>query len=135
MNNNYILYGVTIILWKSAILIEWTHLFVPLGIHNGFWLTCHFTAWINVTFYIACTVFENLSCTPRGKIWKKLIDGHCFNSPAPIMTSGILNVVSDLVIFALPQKMICSLTISTRKRVGFAYCLLLEFCKWSCHDS
>jgi hypothetical protein len=122
VNNNYILYGVIIMLLKAAILMEWTHLFVPLGIHNGFWLTCHLTLWVNVMFYIACTIVENFSCAPREKIWNKLIDGHCVNNPALIMSSGILNLVSDFVVFALPQKIIWSLTISTRKRVGI--CLL-----------
>lgn len=118
VNNNYILYGIIIMLLKAAILFEWIHLFVPLGIRNSFWWTCHITLWTNVMFYIACTVVENFSCVPREKIWNKLIDGHCVNNPALIMSSGVLNLVSDVVIFALPQKMIWSLHISMRRRVG-----------------
>ncbi|OAG04931.1 uncharacterized protein CC84DRAFT_1260216 [Paraphaeosphaeria sporulosa] len=130
VNNNYILYGIIIMLLKAAILLEWTHLFVPLGIRNGFWWTCHAILWANVMFYIACTVVENFSCAPREKIWNKLIEGHCVNNPALIMSSGILNMVSDVVIFALPQKMIWSLHISTRKRVGI--CLLFATGAFGC---
>ncbi|KAF1977700.1 hypothetical protein BU23DRAFT_550379 [Bimuria novae-zelandiae CBS 107.79] len=130
VNNNYILYGVIIMFLKAAILLEWTHLFVPLGAHDGFWWTCHVTLWINIMFYVACTIVENFSCIPREKIWNKLIDGHCVNNPALIMSSGILNLVSDTVIFALPQKMIWGLTISTKKRVGI--CLLFATGAFGC---
>jgi hypothetical protein len=123
VNNNYILYGVIIMLLKAGILLEWTRLFVPLGIHNAFWWTCHVTLWVNVMFYIACTVVENFSCTPRKKIWDKVMtEGHCVNNPALIMSSGILNLLSDVLIFTIPQKIIWSLHISTRKRVGI--CLI-----------
>lgn len=118
VNTNYILYGIIIMLLKAAILLEWIHLFVPLGIHNAFWWTCHITLWSNVMFYIACTIVENFSCTPRAKIWDKLIDGHCVNNPALIVSSGIINLVSDVVIFALPQKMIWGLTMSYKKKIG-----------------
>ncbi|KAF2689792.1 hypothetical protein K458DRAFT_384427 [Lentithecium fluviatile CBS 122367] len=131
VNNNYILYGVIIMLLKAGILLEWTRLFVPLGIHNAFWWTCHITLWVNVMFYIACTVVENFSCTPREKIWNKVMtEGHCVNNPALIMSSGIINLLSDVLIFTLPQKIIWGLHISNKKRVGI--CLIFATGVFGC---
>lgn len=119
VNTNYILYGNIIMLLKAGILLEWTHLFVPLGNRNTFWWICHVTLWANVMFYVACTIVENFSCSPREKIWNKMLtEGHCINNQAVIVSSGIINLGSDFLILALPQQIIWGLKISTRKRVG-----------------
>ncbi|PVH98374.1 hypothetical protein DM02DRAFT_468466, partial [Periconia macrospinosa] len=118
VNNSYIIYGNIIMFLKAGILFEWIHLFVPRGVRNKFWYTCHITIVANVMFYVTCTIVENFSCTPREKIWNKLVPGHCINNPALIVSSGILNLLSDVLIFVLPQKMIWGLKISRRKRVG-----------------
>ncbi|CAI6339282.1 unnamed protein product [Periconia digitata] len=118
VNNSYLIYGNIIMLLKAGILFQWVHLFVPCNVRNRFWWICHMAIVANVLFYVACTIVENFSCTPREKIWNKMVPGHCINNPALIMSSGILNLLSDILIFVLPQKLIWGLRISTRKRVG-----------------
>ena len=106
---------------KAGILFQYMHLFAPLpSIHPTFRHICHATIVANVLFYVACTVVENFSCTPREKIWNKLVPGHCINNAALIMSSGVLNLASDVLGVALPQRMVWGVRVSWGKRVGVA---------------
>lgn len=121
VNNTYIVYGNVIMFLKAGILFQYIHLFAPVpSIHRTFRRICYATIIANVLFYVACTIVENFSCAPREKIWNKLVPGHCINNPALIMSSGILNLVSDVLVFALPQRMVWGLRVNWRKRVGVA---------------
>ncbi|OCL08895.1 hypothetical protein AOQ84DRAFT_266597, partial [Glonium stellatum] len=105
-------------LCTQGILLEWIHLSAPRGLRNTSFWTYHVTIWINVMFYIACTIVEIFGCHPREKFWNKLIlGGSCVNLQAVILASSVLNFVSDLIVLALPQKTIWSLQMSLRKKV------------------
>lgn len=104
---------------KAAILLEWLHVFNPLGVRNKFFWICHIILWINVGFYVASGVAINLICTPHAKIWDKSITtGHCGDSDNLYFSATIVNLISDILILSLPQKIIWSLKMSVARRLG-----------------
>ncbi|KAH8648724.1 hypothetical protein BGZ60DRAFT_570018 [Tricladium varicosporioides] len=93
-----ILYGLVIMLLKVSILLDWLRIFVP-GVG---------------------TIVEIFQCNPREKIWNPLFEGgNCpIHMPAHMLASGIINLISDIIILALPQKVIWKLHISRRNKIG-----------------
>ena len=60
--------------------------------------------WSIFLFYLVDTIFEIIMCSPREKIWNLLMTtGHCFDSNAAYMFTGLVNVVSDFSILILPM--------------------------------
>ena len=68
--------------------------------------------------YIAISVSKILQCWPREKIWNAATPGTCINLAVLLDTSGIFNIVSDVVILLLPIKGLWNLQMSFRKKVG-----------------
>ncbi|KAI1817062.1 hypothetical protein GGS20DRAFT_582759 [Poronia punctata] len=108
----------TIGLVKVAILIEWSRLFVPRGTKNGFYWTCQGIMWVNITYYTAGIIISGLSCMPHEKIWNSSLPGRCFNTKAFFVSNASLNLASDIIILALPQKIIWNLHLSKKKKIG-----------------
>ena len=107
---------------KVTILCDWLRLFVANFQRNSiFWLT-HAMIWLNVLFYTIGSLIEIFRCTPREKIWNPLFQGgkcpidiHAANLP-----SGIVNLISDIIILALPQWVIWNLNMPRRKKMGLS---------------
>ncbi|KAI1428898.1 hypothetical protein F5Y12DRAFT_639887 [Xylaria sp. FL1777] len=103
---------------KTAILLEWAHLFVPPGTRTTFWWTCQIVMWVNILYYISSIVVSAISCFPHEKIWHPTLPGTCFNTKAFIISNATLNLVSDIIILALPQRLIWNLKMSRQKKIG-----------------
>lgn len=103
---------------KSAILLEWMHVFVPHGTRTKFWWTCQIIMWVNILYYISIVTASALSCFPHEKIWHPTMPGRCFNTKVLFVSNATLNLVSDIIILALPQGIIWKLNMSTRKKIG-----------------
>ncbi|KAI1321107.1 hypothetical protein F5Y16DRAFT_74251 [Xylariaceae sp. FL0255] len=114
------LYAVTEALLKSAILREFCHIFVPKHTRNAFWIASHVLIVLNILFYFGTAIFVTLfACSPRQKIWDKSIPGgHCINTEITFLVSAAINVISDIVILVLPQKIIWNLNMPTKTKVG-----------------
>ena len=93
----------------------------------------HGLIWSNVLFYVVGLFFWIFQCTSRGKIWNPLYEGgSCpINMRAYVLASGIINLISDITLFVLPQKIIWTLHISKHNKVGisllFAVGILLVY--------
>ncbi|KAI0392476.1 hypothetical protein F5Y17DRAFT_459798 [Xylariaceae sp. FL0594] len=112
------LFQATMGLLKTAILLEWPRLFVPPGRRNGFYWTCRITMVLNIGYCTVGVVASALTCTPHEKIWNISLPGRCLNTSAFFITNATLNVVSDIIILALPHQVIWSLQMSRKKKVG-----------------
>ncbi|KAI0023351.1 hypothetical protein F4780DRAFT_729424 [Xylariomycetidae sp. FL0641] len=111
--------AVTLLLIKTAILLEWQRVFVPRGVKNAFFWTCNIVLCIHVLYHSAWILSENLSCSPYHKIWDKLSPGgHCINLKAIYLPAAAINLVTDIVIFILPQKVIWDLQLPKKNRLG-----------------
>jgi hypothetical protein len=121
MNLGSIIYGIAITILKTGILLQWARLFVPHPDRNALWWTCHILIMINILFYTICTFVEIFACTPRQKIWTPKLPGKCLDIGAVNIASSVVNFVSDVIIFLLPQKVIWDLHgVTFRKKLGIA---------------
>jgi hypothetical protein len=105
-------------LLKAAILLEWLRIFLPRGKHNYFYRISVFLVCIDILFYSAAFFAINLTCIPHNKIWNPTVSGHCIDSKPLDITSATINFVIDVIILALPQKVIWNLQMTFRKRLG-----------------
>ena len=113
-----IFYSVTMLFVKASILTEWIHLFVPRGTRDAFFWTCQAVLVCNTIYYVVIVVTTNMACSPRAKIWDDAIPGTCRDKKAPLVISSGINILSDLAILALPQRIIWRLHLSKEKRIG-----------------
>ncbi|KAI8964165.1 hypothetical protein F5Y11DRAFT_316800 [Daldinia sp. FL1419] len=112
------LYCAHLMVTKSAILLEWVHLFVPDNHRCPFYWACHCLIWANVIFYSVTIIIANLSCVPLQRIWDITVDGKC-NIPMPLQVmAAALNLVIDISILVLPQPVIWKLHMPKTKRLG-----------------
>ncbi|KAF2967361.1 hypothetical protein GQX73_g6197 [Xylaria multiplex] len=114
---NTALFQATIGTVKTAILLDWTRTFVPRG-RTSFWWTCQIVMWANIVYYIVVTITSAISCSPREKIWHPTTPGTCFNTRVFFVTNASLNLASDILILALPHRVIWNLKMSTQKKIG-----------------
>lgn len=106
-----------IFITKLSILLLYLRIFVPSG-RPKFYYIVHFVIWFNLLFYIANLPIEIWSCIPREKIWDPLLPGHCINNELVFVAGGIINVISDFTILALPIFSIWHLQMPTQRKVG-----------------
>ncbi|KAI0411877.1 hypothetical protein F5X98DRAFT_380285 [Xylaria grammica] len=101
------LYAGVIVLLKTAILLEsWT---------------CHILLWTNVVFYTVIFISANATCKPFAKLWDKTLPGDCSDNNAFDVATASYNLVSDVFILLLPQRLIWRLHLKTKAKVGIAF--------------
>ncbi|KAH9908494.1 hypothetical protein F4778DRAFT_717402 [Xylariomycetidae sp. FL2044] len=121
-----ILYSVGIMLFKVGILLQWVRLFVPRGTKGGFYWTCHCLLWVNVLLYTTIVITILASCKPFARLWDMTIPGKCAASREVIdVSTAVANLISDLVILVLPQRVIWKLQLKRQKKIGIAFIFLV----------
>lgn len=113
-----ILYPLVLLFLKSALLLEWSRIFVPSGTRNLFWWLSNTLVILNVSFYLAMFFGWAFSCSPVELFWKPWVPGTCVNMLVLDLINGAFNLVTDLALLILPQHVIWKLHISTKKRLG-----------------
>ncbi|KAH9883257.1 hypothetical protein F4778DRAFT_710708 [Xylariomycetidae sp. FL2044] len=115
------MYCVSLTLFKTAILIEWTRFFVPLAVRNSFFWTCHVLIWINIGLYVAIIVAINFTCDPPAKRLRPWLPGHCINVEALGLVASCFNLLLNLFILLLPHKVIWNLKLSQQQKAGVSF--------------
>ncbi|KAI1173242.1 hypothetical protein F4777DRAFT_458345 [Nemania sp. FL0916] len=116
-----VLYSVALPLLKASILLEWTRLFVPRGTRNTFWWLCMTLVGIQLSFLVASVFALCFTCIPYQKIWDFTVPGHCIKKSDLEITSATIHFASDIIILILPQKVIWSLQMSLKKKLGVSF--------------
>ncbi|KAI1496963.1 hypothetical protein F5X99DRAFT_45886 [Biscogniauxia marginata] len=98
-----IFYVFSAMLVRQAILLQWITIFVPTGTRNAFFWTCHIVFWINTVFYLA-TGIVNIVGAATGEGFA--------------LSSASMNVVIDVIILFLPQRVIWNLNMSFERKLG-----------------
>ena len=84
----------------------------------GLFLAIHVLIWIIFLFYLVVTFFQIFMCSPRERIWNKLItEGHCFDEDVAFRTIGMFNVISDLAILIVPMVPIWKLKLPLKRKI------------------
>ncbi|KAL2817190.1 hypothetical protein BJX63DRAFT_386336 [Aspergillus granulosus] len=112
-------YTMVLVLIKTAILTDWYRIFVSGNrIRTLFWWGCWGLIIFQNVWALICMLLLNLQCRPYEAIWKFWIPSKCYPLPIVMLTSASVQVVTDISMFLLPQKIIWSLHMTWRKKVG-----------------
>ncbi|KAI8964848.1 hypothetical protein F5Y11DRAFT_345047 [Daldinia sp. FL1419] len=106
---------------KSAILIQWCRIFVPRGnrLANYFWWGAFFVISIQVAAAFSKIILLNLRCTPHSAIWDiSIADRKCFSLYKIQASSATIQLVCDITILLLPQRIIWGLQMTWQRRLG-----------------
>lgn len=105
---------------KFSILQLYGSIFVLKRFHMCLWAVATFVAgWM-----ISATGVSIGQCTPIASGWDHTIPGgYCVNYGLLVLVSGVFNVVTDLVILAMPIPLVLRLQISKQKK----YLLIFTF--------
>ncbi|KAI0169853.1 hypothetical protein GGR52DRAFT_551825 [Hypoxylon sp. FL1284] len=76
--------------------------------------------WTNFLLYAALFLAFILACVPREKLWKPYIEGHCINIPWAMVTSGFINLLSDIIIILAPIGKVWRLQMKLENRIRVA---------------
>ncbi|KAI0909668.1 hypothetical protein F4823DRAFT_593219 [Ustulina deusta] len=129
---NYITWLATLLyLWiiasiKCAILLEWVDIFVPQGERGYFTWTCYATCFAFTALSFIIFILDLVNCTPFEGNWNPLVPGVVcrFAIPQFGLASSTTNFTLDLIPLCLSQKVIWSLHLSWRKKIGVSLIFL-----------
>lgn len=107
-------------LMKSAILLEWMHIFSAANTRTIFHRSCKILLIFTPLFYASLIIALNLSCTPYRRIWDKTVPGTCIDLKAINVAATATNIVLDIAILILPQRIIWKLKMSNAKKFGLS---------------
>ncbi|KAI0388599.1 hypothetical protein F5Y17DRAFT_452214 [Xylariaceae sp. FL0594] len=109
-----------ILLVKTSILIEWLRIFAPSRERTTFTLSCRILIVVTVLFYGATIVALNLTCRPFQKIYDKTLPGTCIDIKKIHLGAVIVDLLLDIAILILPQRIIWGLKTSKTNRIGIS---------------
>ncbi len=100
--------------------MQYLRLFAPQKTMNPFmWYTARVVLVVTGVYYIISTFFTIFACAPRNAIWDPLVTGAtCFDNNTLVLVTCLFNIVSDIVILALPTRAVWKLHIPTKRKVG-----------------
>ncbi|KAI1419261.1 hypothetical protein F5Y12DRAFT_720941 [Xylaria sp. FL1777] len=123
--------GTLLYLWivaliKCAILLEWVDIFVPKGERGYFSWACYATCFAFCALSIIIFILDLVNCTPYEGNWNSLIPGVVcrFGIPQFGLASSTTNFTLDLIPLCLSQKVIWSLHLSWKKKIGVSFIFL-----------
>ncbi|KAF2714305.1 hypothetical protein K504DRAFT_420031 [Pleomassaria siparia CBS 279.74] len=116
-----IMYALSIVPLKAAIILQCLRVFVPPGVRDlTFWACCLLLV-ANTVFYSAVIFIEAFSCVPMEAIWDITIEGKCINRLSLHYISAAFNSASDICVLILPQRAIWGLeTMKTKRKWGLS---------------
>ncbi|KAI1372416.1 hypothetical protein F4677DRAFT_449534 [Hypoxylon crocopeplum] len=113
-----VFYSITLPLIKISILTEWTRMLVPRGTRNTFLWICYGVIASQAMAMVSIVFALCFVCIPYEKIWDLTLPGHCINKLNIDIGAAAVHLCTDLIILVLPQKVIWSLQMSFRKKLG-----------------
>ncbi|KAI1077954.1 hypothetical protein F5B20DRAFT_248573 [Whalleya microplaca] len=111
---------------KLSILLMYNRLF---SVNPSFRHQVIGAAILVVGFWIGCTVADLLNCIPLKWVWlnSQADPRYCFNYNIFWMASGIVELILDVLIIAMPIKIVIGLQLNKRKKVAVAAVFFLGF--------
>lgn len=117
---NTILWCVSFLFFKAAIVLEWIHIFIPRSTRNTFFWICYLLLSANSCLYVATVIAVNVVCTPRHKLWRQWVPGRCIDTSTVDLPINALHLGFDLLLLLLPHGVIWKLSMSNRQKLGIS---------------
>ena len=102
---------------RTTVLLLYLRVFYPRR-GSGFDIIIRALFVINWGFYFATTIVKICQCLPRPKIWDSSVSGSCVNLSALLITSGLFNIASEVVILLAPVKVLWTLSVGKMRKIG-----------------
>ncbi|KAL8925809.1 MAG: hypothetical protein Q9208_003306 [Pyrenodesmia sp. 3 TL-2023] len=120
------LWSVAIACIKISILIFYRRLF-PQRNTSAKWRLCHLLLCIASVALGVISIFGTaFQCTPVAFTWDRTIPGgHCIDFRAFSRFTAIMNIVTDILILAMPMPIVWSLHLEKSKKIGICALFLL----------
>lgn len=115
------IYVVVLALLKVAMLSEWSRILVPRNNRTSsvFWWGCMIMIAIQVLACVGNVIALNVQCIPHQASWDfTILDAKCFPLYTLQLSSGIIYLTTDIIMFFMPQHLIWTLQMSWKKRLG-----------------
>ncbi|KAJ4299437.1 hypothetical protein N0V90_004682 [Kalmusia sp. IMI 367209] len=113
-----IFYNIAIVIIKVAMLIQVRRIFVPRGSQSKTYYVVHGLIWMNLLYYTIIVFLMVFNCQPIERGWKPWIPGKCIQIGLIAMSTAIVNLIGDLSILFLTQKVIWNLMrVDRRNRI------------------
>ena len=104
---------------KTAILMDWGRIFVTIDkTRNVFWIGSWIVIILQCIWGVICILLLSVECRPHDPIWRSDLPSKCYTLPDIMLTSSTIQVVSDIAMLVLPQRMVWKLQMSRAKKTG-----------------
>lgn len=90
-------------------LIQVLRIFVPRGSQSKTYYVVHGLIWMNSVYYVIIVFLMIFNCRPIHKGWNPWVPGKCMEIGIIAMCTAIVNLIGDLSILFLTQKVIWNL--------------------------
>jgi hypothetical protein len=114
-------YALCVVLTKLSILFFYCRIFFPVQ-------SLRYISWsigiVTVLYNLALILVTALQCIPLSAMWTGE-PGRCIDTLPPFTTLGIINVVTDVAILALPIRYVLQLRLSVTERIQICGIFLL----------
>ncbi|KAL3420520.1 integral membrane protein [Phlyctema vagabunda] len=114
-------YVTCITLVKCSLLTMYYRIFPIRSIKIG----AYILAGVSISWAISICMVSIFQCTPIAKTWNPTLDGHCINLKASFIGNAIPNILTDILILALPMPQIWKLHTTVLQRAQICFVFLL----------
>lgn len=125
-NANEVYYTFLIFITKLSILLQYLRIFVPNRSGPAYYIA-QVLIWANLIVYLVFAFAALFQCSPRERIWNRLVPGTCLDFGAILVGGGIINVISDFSILALPLTSTWRLQMATKHKIGISAVFAIAF--------
>ncbi|GAB1315321.1 hypothetical protein MFIFM68171_05531 [Madurella fahalii] len=113
-------YAGALLFAKTAILLEWIHIFAPDRTRPFFYWSSYIMIMANLLLYTGSIIASAITCIPHESIYYPWVAGRCIDRKALGVVTAFFNVVLDLLILILPQPIIWSMKMHRERRLGIS---------------
>ncbi|KAI1458575.1 hypothetical protein F4805DRAFT_118246 [Annulohypoxylon moriforme] len=118
-----IVYQLNQLFVKVAILLEWARIFTPDHHRNFFFWASRFLVCATTIGYSAGVLSTIIGCVPPDPVWQFYVPGKCFVQKNRVILGPTFNIVLDIFILILPQRILWTLQMNRRRKL----CIALVF--------
>lgn len=108
----------TMLMAKWSILFQFRRLFCTGQVRDATFWSIHILIFLCAAYYFSAVFTFTFQCLPREKTWNPLLEGHCINVSAAIVSQGAANLLLDLGILITPIWAVWNLQLSLKHKIG-----------------
>jgi hypothetical protein len=96
-------------------------LYLRLSPDKGFRIAVYAMIGLSIAFSISSIFASALQCIPVSMLWNPNQPGHCIDVIAFYYANAAINIVTDVIIYVLPIRVLWGLQLPKRQRLGLAF--------------